>query len=139
MNDVGAWAFRPDAATSLPNLYLAGDYCRSAIDLVSMEGAVSTGLLAAEAVRRYAGIAEPVEILVPDILPPWLFVLGMLALFPFAVAASIWVRLTDRRDETEAIGTAQVTPGPAADDTAAASYVRGRTRSPAHDPRARSQ
>ena len=45
MNDVGVWANRPDAATSLPNLYLAGDYCRSAIDLVSMEGAVSTGLL----------------------------------------------------------------------------------------------
>ena len=70
MNDVGVWAYRPDAATSIPNLYLAGDYCRSAIDLVSMEGAVSTGLLAAEAVRRDAEIAEPVEILVPDILPP---------------------------------------------------------------------
>ncbi|HEX2686315.1 MAG TPA: FAD-dependent oxidoreductase [Kofleriaceae bacterium] len=82
MNDVGAWTYRPDAATSLPNLYLAGDYCRSAIDLVSMEGAVSTGLLAAEAVRRAAGLAEPVEVLVPEVPARWVLVLGRLALFP---------------------------------------------------------
>jgi hypothetical protein len=147
MNDVGAWTYRPDAATSLPNLYLAGDYCRSAIDLVSMEGAVSTGLLAAEAVRCDAGIDEPVEILVPDILPPWLFTFGMLALFPFAMAASIWVRLTDRKDDTEVSPTAPVARQPEAVDTAAAasaqareeSVTQGRPRRPVHDPRARSQ
>lgn len=71
MNDVGAWTYRPDAATSLPNLYLAGDYCRSAIDLVSMEGAVSTGLLAAEAVRSDAGLARSVEVLVPETPARW--------------------------------------------------------------------
>ena len=30
MNNVGGWAFRPSASTKVPNLYLAGDYCRSA-------------------------------------------------------------------------------------------------------------
>ncbi len=48
MNDVGAWAFRPDARTQVGNLYLAGDYCRSHVDLVSMEGAITTGLRAAD-------------------------------------------------------------------------------------------
>lgn len=96
MNDVGAWTYRPDAATSLPNLYLAGDYCRSAIDLVSMEGAVSTGLLAAEAVRSDAGLAEPVEVLVPETPARWVLVLGRLALFPLAIAARLWVALTSR-------------------------------------------
>lgn len=96
MNDVGAWAYRPDAATSLPNLYLAGDYCRSAIDLVSMEGAVSTGLLAAEAVRKDAGLGPPVEVLVPDIPPPWGLVLGRLALLPLALAARLWVAIKAR-------------------------------------------
>lgn len=59
MNDVGIWHFRPEALPKdeehrieLDNLYLAGDYCRSHVDLVSMEGAFTTGLKAAEAVRR---------------------------------------------------------------------------------------
>lgn len=96
MNDVGAWTYRPDAETELPNLYLAGDYCRSAIDLVSMEGAVSTGLLAAEAVRADAGIERAVEVLVPESPPRWLLVLGRVTLWPLAMAAKLWTLLTDR-------------------------------------------
>lgn len=93
MNDVGAWAYRPDAATSLPNLFLAGDYCRSAIDLVSMEGALSTGLLAAEAVRKAAGLAQPVEVLVPETPPRALLVLGRVVLWPVSMAARFWVAI----------------------------------------------
>lgn len=72
MNEVGAWHFRPEARTELPNLYLAGDYCRNAIDLVSMEGAVSAGLLAAEAARADAAVGAPIEVLIPDHWPRWL-------------------------------------------------------------------
>src|SRR5439155_23803482 len=61
MNDVGGWAYRPDAKTQLKNLYLAGDFARSHIDLVSMEGAISTGLRAAEAIRRDLSLSPPVE------------------------------------------------------------------------------
>jgi phytoene dehydrogenase-like protein len=69
MNEVGAWHFRPSAKTELPNLYLAGDYCKTHIDLVSMEGATSAGLLAAEALRADAGVPRSVEILIPDEWP----------------------------------------------------------------------
>jgi len=59
MNDVGIYAYRPNPLPDEPryrielkNLYLAGDYCRTKIDLVSMEGAYTSGLMAAEALRR---------------------------------------------------------------------------------------
>jgi hypothetical protein len=78
MNSVGSWQFRPETRTDDPayrtqwvhstvsNLYLAGDYCRSKIDLVSLEGAVTTGIAAARAIATNAGRADRVkEPLVP--------------------------------------------------------------------------
>lgn len=47
----GACPRRPQAQTEIENLFVAGDYCQSTVDLTCMEGAVSTGLRAAEAVR----------------------------------------------------------------------------------------
>jgi uncharacterized protein with NAD-binding domain and iron-sulfur cluster len=43
---------------TISNLYLAGDYCRSQIDVASLEGAMHTGIWAAHALslaRRAAG------------------------------------------------------------------------------------
>jgi uncharacterized protein with NAD-binding domain and iron-sulfur cluster len=107
MNDVGAWSYRPDARTELHNLYVAGDYCRSAIDLVSMEGAVSTGLLAAEAVRADAELPHEVEILVPETPPRWLLVLGRVTLLPLALLAKLWTLVTDRGEGGDAAGGEQ--------------------------------
>jgi Flavin containing amine oxidoreductase len=103
MNDVGAWTYRPGARTELPNLYLAGDYCRSAIDLVSMEGAVSTGLLAAEAVRADAGLSSAVEILVPETPPRWLLVTDRITLAPLALLAKPWASLSRPADHPDAV------------------------------------
>lgn len=62
-NEVGSWSHRPSTRTALRNLFLAGDYVRSFVDVASMEGAVVTGLLAADAVREATGLAdEPVEV-----------------------------------------------------------------------------
>jgi len=99
LNNVGGWAFRPEAATKVPNLYLAGDYCRSHIDLVSMEGAFTTGLHAAEAVRRDTPAlanTSSVQIRIPeDISPLWWFV--WLAGLPIAgVAKAIALLRGDR-------------------------------------------
>jgi uncharacterized protein with NAD-binding domain and iron-sulfur cluster len=39
INTVGAWASRPEAVTSIPNLFLASDYVRTYTNLATMEGA----------------------------------------------------------------------------------------------------
>ncbi|MCC5888357.1 MAG: FAD-dependent oxidoreductase [Gammaproteobacteria bacterium] len=51
VNDVGTWPHRPEPASAWPGVYFAGDYVRNATDVTSMEGAVRSGLLAAEALR----------------------------------------------------------------------------------------
>jgi len=91
-NAVGSWQFRPETRTDRPeyearwvhrrvtNLYLAGDYCRSKIDLVCLEGAVTTGIAAARAI---AGEAVTAPLVPPEVsrqdcvlamatLAPWL-------------------------------------------------------------------
>src|SRR5918994_619245 len=39
VNTAGSWADRPDAATRIPNLFLASDYVRTYTDLATMEAA----------------------------------------------------------------------------------------------------
>ena len=55
---------RPLSRTSIPNLFLAGDWTRSGWP-ATMEGAVRSGYLAAEAVTEAAG--APQRFLLPDI------------------------------------------------------------------------
>jgi squalene-associated FAD-dependent desaturase len=55
---------RPGPRTAIPNLFLAGDWTRSGWP-ATMEGAVRSGYLAAEAVARAAG--NPAQFLLPDI------------------------------------------------------------------------
>lgn len=91
-NSVGSWQFRPETRTDQPeyaerwvhsrvkNLYLAGDYCRSKIDLVCVEGAVTTGIAAAHAIA--GGAVKPPRVppevskaecqLAKAALAPWL-------------------------------------------------------------------
>jgi len=89
MNDVGAWQFRPKARTEIANLYLAGDFCQSHIDLVSMEGAVTCGLEAAEALRSDLEVGNPIEILKPSEYARFLLLLAKLLLIPFAAIAKL--------------------------------------------------
>lgn len=60
----GMEAMRPGPLTNYPNLVLAGDWTRSGWP-ATMEGAVRSGYIAAEAVCRSLG--EPREFLLPDI------------------------------------------------------------------------
>jgi len=60
----GLESLRPANATKIPNLFLAGDWTRSGWP-ATMEGAVRSGYLAAEAVTRAAG--SPARFLLPDI------------------------------------------------------------------------
>jgi uncharacterized protein with NAD-binding domain and iron-sulfur cluster len=49
VNTVGSWENRPQASTAIPNLFLAGDYVQTDVDLATMEGANEA---AREAVNR---------------------------------------------------------------------------------------
>jgi zeta-carotene desaturase len=60
----GTEALRPPAATSVANLFLAGDWTNTGWP-ATMEGAVRSGYIAAAAVARAAG--KPAEFLLPDI------------------------------------------------------------------------
>lgn len=60
----GTEALRPGPETSRPDLFLAGDWTRSGWP-ATMEGAVRSGYLAAEAVTRAAG--RPASFVLPDI------------------------------------------------------------------------
>ncbi len=60
----GLESARPASRTAIPNLFLAGDWTRSGWP-ATMEGAVRSGYLAAEAVAAAAG--EPQRFVIPDI------------------------------------------------------------------------
>ena len=57
-------ALRPGPRTAVPNLFLAGDWTRSGWP-ATMEGAVRSGYIAAEAVAEAAG--RPESFLLPDL------------------------------------------------------------------------
>jgi len=75
MNTVGSWQYRPNAGLYFDdhtekrfnNLALAGDYCRSVVDIVSLEGAVLTARTAAREVAKAAGLGDGVP--EPEIPP----------------------------------------------------------------------
>ncbi|TXL61136.1 hydroxysqualene dehydroxylase [Aeromicrobium terrae] len=50
INTVGSWDLRPEARTAIPNLFLAGDYVKTDIDLATMEGANESGRAATNAI-----------------------------------------------------------------------------------------
>jgi predicted NAD/FAD-dependent oxidoreductase len=87
VNQVGSWQWRPETTCSIPNLYIAGDHCKTVIDVVTIEGAVVSGLMAAEAVRRRRGHGRPINIRVPDQYPVAALATLAAAQRPFAYLA----------------------------------------------------
>ncbi len=90
INEVGSWAWRPETRTKVRNLFLAGDFCKNVIDAVCLEGAVVSGLQAAECVRREHGIGTPIRIARPRRYPYPIFWPLKISLAPYAAAAKIW-------------------------------------------------
>jgi uncharacterized protein with NAD-binding domain and iron-sulfur cluster len=89
-NEVGSWEFRPGTTCQIPNLLIAGDYCKTFVNVVTIEGAVVSGLLAAEEVRKRASVGDPIRIIAPDVYPePALAALKLVGM-PYAYAAKGW-------------------------------------------------
>ena len=55
----GSDRYRPLSSTSLMNLHVAGDFCAAPAGVAGMEGAIRSGLAAAESVRRVLCPATP--------------------------------------------------------------------------------
>jgi hypothetical protein len=59
INTAGSLANRPNATTSISNLFLAADYVRCNVDLATMEGANEAGRSAANAILERTGSNAP--------------------------------------------------------------------------------
>jgi uncharacterized protein with NAD-binding domain and iron-sulfur cluster len=55
VNTIGTWEKRPKARTKVPNLFLAGDYVQTNVDLATMEGANESGRAAVNALLDASG------------------------------------------------------------------------------------
>lgn len=55
INTVDSWKLRPGTRTGIGNLFMAGDFCRTNVDLATMEGANESGRQAANAILDAAG------------------------------------------------------------------------------------
>jgi hypothetical protein len=102
LNEVGSEPWRPGTRTEIPNLFLAGDFCDHPIGVVTVEGAVVSGLQAARAVQARVRadwdvpvgdeLMEPIEILEPETYPRVNAQALKLILAPYAFAAKAWSR-----------------------------------------------
>jgi len=62
VNTIGSWEARPQARTQIPNLFLAGDYVQTDVDLATMEGANESARAAVNGLLDAAGSkAAPVQ------------------------------------------------------------------------------
>jgi uncharacterized protein with NAD-binding domain and iron-sulfur cluster len=59
VNTVDSWRRRPDAVTSIPNLFLASDYVKTYTDLAAMEGANEAARRAVNGILAASGANAP--------------------------------------------------------------------------------
>ncbi len=96
LNEPGSENWRPSASCDgISNLFFAGDFCMTDIDMATVEAAVMSGLDAAQLVVERRGVGSPVDIVYPSSFPPALFVGLRYALAPQAFAAKVWSMFSD--------------------------------------------
>jgi protoporphyrinogen oxidase len=110
-NTVGSNGYRvaPDG-TDVEGFYLAGDHTDTQVDLACMEGAIYSGLLAAEAVCVAEGHPAP-PVLHPQGWPDP--IIGLLKVLRYPLALAAWpLRLTDVNDWARALREWKVLAAP---------------------------
>ncbi|NMW32135.1 FAD-dependent oxidoreductase [Altererythrobacter sp. RZ02] len=110
LNEVGGWDWRPEAAypVTLPNIAFAGDLCRSNVDMATVEGAVESGVIAAEAVQRFDAAAnngkvrgQPIKLVKHLTYGNSALRAAKIALMPFAYAAKAWTLVGPRSPDAQ--------------------------------------
>jgi hypothetical protein len=104
INEIGSWPNRPTTKTAFGNLFMAGAHCQNAIDVTTVEGAVLSGLQAAEAVRRRHGFGEKIEIIQPETRPFYAYTPLQLMGAPFAMCAKVWSEMYEYCRRAEKMG-----------------------------------
>lgn len=96
INTIGAWPNRPQPKSNIPNLYLAGDFVKNAIDLACMEGAVCAALGAVGHILADHGerVNAPV-VQTPPVWPPALMAAARILLIPIVAVARLIAALEE--------------------------------------------
>lgn len=94
-NETGSEQWRPDTTTHLPNLFLAGTFVRNYADVATIEGAVTSGLMAAEAVRQRAGVMPPITVRKAGYHHESVFAALKWMWAPYAYGAKLWSMAND--------------------------------------------
>ncbi len=95
INTIGAWPNRPKPRTQIPNVYIAGDFVQNEIDLACMEGAVSSAILAANALLHDQDGTHLKSPAVPPVWPRPLLLAARAALFPSVAVAYAIARVAE--------------------------------------------
>ncbi|MEO8038578.1 MAG: FAD-dependent oxidoreductase [Betaproteobacteria bacterium] len=100
VNEVGSEQWRPGTFTGIANLFLAGDFCDNEVSVVTVEGAVLSGLLAVRAVQARARQdhcllvddprMQPVDVVLPETPPTVNLQAAKVMLAPYAAAMKVW-------------------------------------------------
>jgi protoporphyrinogen oxidase len=92
INTIAAWSNRPRPRSKIPNLHLAGDYVKNAIDLACMEGAVSAALETASQILKTEAPAPQI----PPQYPRPLMVVARILLIPAIAVARLFAWIEEK-------------------------------------------
>jgi hypothetical protein len=127
INEVGNRNWCPQASyDNLPNCFFAGDYCENPITIATVEAAVVSGLLAAQALCQREQINTEIKIIEPEAYPENLIAAWKIVLAPYAAAAKVWsdAKVTfDKATDGEGLRQAISRPGPVLAEAASKATV----------------
>ena len=88
INQVGGWQWRPEVQyKEIPNVYFAGNFCKSADNMATVEGAVVSGVTAAHALWNAEPLGNAIEVLEPPVPTQQQLLALKLAGMPMALGA----------------------------------------------------
>ncbi len=91
VNDVPSLDWRPSTTyANLPNVAFAGDICRTDVNMATIEAAVQSGLMAAQAVQSSMPRGQPIKLVDHVVYSDMALLATKLVYLPAAYAAAAW-------------------------------------------------